>query len=656
MISKCLKIGEYALAGMYEECERDLFYRKSLGLRRYYENCRLNEYRGELLYPSGTRCDDVLINPHYLEGFAFNINALREKSPELASRVQEDFCKYKSTVPAEHAVGGNMYTHSMPHYERILAEGLLSYIPRIEKIENSDMRDGLLHVVYGIKRYVERSVEYLSSVGADKSLVDALSRVPLYPARTVYEAIVAWNFVMYLDNCDNLGCLAKGLLPYYKGEDIVAILENLYDNIDKNNGYSMSLGSECDELVVQCLRASRGKRRPMIELFVNKDTSKAVWDEAIALVNSGGGQPAFYNADVLLGGLKRRFPSIADEDITRFCGGGCTESMIAGCSNVGSLDAGINLLLVFEDVMNRRLCDVCDFEEFYKAYIDAVSETVALVKREINNSRRARALMNPLPMRTLLVDDCIDSQTEFNSGGARYNWSIINFAGLINVIDSMLAIKELCFDTKKYTPDEILDMLHRGDENFLREAKNLARSFGKGDKECDSFASRISRDVFSMTREGEVCFGEGFLSASIQFMSQAMAGRHVGATPDGRRAASPLCDSLGAIFAKDTDGPTALLNSVSALSLENALGVPVLNFNISKHFSDEVLVALIKGYFESGGIQMQITRADEQEIIDAYLHPEEHKNLIVRVGGYSEYFWRLSDDVRQVVLNRTIQK
>ena len=99
MISKCLEIGEYSLAGMYEECERDLFYRKSLGLRRYYENCILNEYHGELLYPSGARCDDVLINPHYINGFTFDIEALRKKSPELASRVETDFCKYKSTVP-----------------------------------------------------------------------------------------------------------------------------------------------------------------------------------------------------------------------------------------------------------------------------------------------------------------------------------------------------------------------------------------------------------------------------------------------------------------------------------------------------------------------------------------------------------------------------
>jgi len=101
-----------------------------------------------------------------------------------------------------------------------------------------------------IESYIARCVDYLVSVSADEKLIFALQRVPLYPARTVYEAIVAWNFVMYLDNCDNLGCLAKGLLPYYKGENLILWLENLYDNLDINNGYSMSLDSECPELTV----------------------------------------------------------------------------------------------------------------------------------------------------------------------------------------------------------------------------------------------------------------------------------------------------------------------------------------------------------------------------------------------------------------------
>jgi hypothetical protein len=241
----------------------------------------------------------------------------------------------------------------------------------------------------------------LKSVSADKMLIASLQRVPLYPAITAYDAIVAWNFIMYLDNCDNLGCLGKGILPYYKGENLIPYLENLYDNLDKNNGYSMSLDSECPELTVQCLKAAHGKRRPMIELFVDESTPETVWEEALSTVKSGGGQPAFYNAGVLLGGLKKRFPSIRNEDLSRFCGGGCTESMLAGFSNVGSLDAGINLLLILDNVIKSSLSSATDFEDFYETYLTEIRSVVETVKKEINNSRKERAKYNPLPMRTL---------------------------------------------------------------------------------------------------------------------------------------------------------------------------------------------------------------------------------------------------------------
>ena len=650
-----LKLGEYAAAGLYEEPDRSLFFRKALGLRRFYENRELFVYHGETLYPSGVITQKMSVAPDYLQGLSFQSNELNEKAPHLSQKLKDEFCIYSSTVPKEHTVAGNMYTHSIPHYERILKEGLLSYVPRIEKIADADMRDGLMHLVCGIENYVVRCVDYLKSVSADEKLIAALQRVPLRSARTVYEAIVAWNFVMYLDNCDNLGCLAKGLLPYYKGENLIPWLENLYDNLDKNNGYSMSLGSECPELTVQCLVAARGRRRPMIELFVDENTPHIVWQAALTTVKSGGGQPAFYNADVLLGGLKKRFSSILDEDLRCFCGGGCTESMIGGLSNVGSLDAGINLLLILDDTVRSSLCSSTSFEEFYGTYISEVEATVNKVKCEINNSRKKRAIYNPLPMRTLLIDDCIDKATEYNSGGARYNWSIINFAGLINVIDSLLALKTLVFEEKKYSAAELVELLKNNDKDFLREVIDLCQSYGKDIEGINRFAHKISENIFSMTEKGELIWGEGFLSASIQFMSQVYAGEHIGATPDGRCAGAPLCDSLAPIFGKDIYGPTAMLNSVTSLDLKGALGVPVVNFNVTKNFSDDILKALILGYMKQGGIQLQITYASKEELLDAYEHPERHGNLIVRVGGYSEYFNRLSDELKRMVINRTIQ-
>lgn len=650
------EIGEYGAAGMYEEPNRSLFYRKSLGIRRFYENCELPIYNGEYLYPSGVVNTSMCIKPHYLNGMNIDYGKIAAKNKAAAETFIADFGKYKSTVPCEHTVAGNMWTHSMPNYERILKEGLLSYVSRIEEIKDDDMRKGLLHIIEGIKKYVERSVKYLESVSADEKLINALKKVPMKPADNIYEALVSWNFILYLDNCDNLGCVASGLYPYYNGEDVTDILKNLFDNLDANEGYSMALGTDYNPLTLQCLEASKGKRRPMIELFVDENTPDEIWNKAFEVIRTSNGQPAFYNPNILLSGLKDKFKGITDEDIKKFCGGGCTEAMLAGLSNVGSLDAGINLPLILEKAIREDLPKSTSFETFYNKYISKVEKTVLTVTEEIKNSQKLRAEYNPLPMRTLLIDDCIDSELDFNNGGARYKWSIINFAGMINVIDSLLVIRDFVFTDKLYTADELINMLADNDKDFLKAARAHRVSFGNDNADANSFSARISSDIYSMLDDKKPYLGEGFLPASIQFQSQVGAGKNVGATPDGRECGSPLCDSLGAVFGKDTKGPTALLKSVCSLNLSRALGVPVLNFNINPDFKDSVLKALILGYMQLGGIQMQITCISSEQLEEAYRNPELHKNLVVRVGGYSEYFYRLSNDLKSMIIDRTIQK
>ena len=648
------KMGEYAASGAFEEPERSLFYRKALGIRRYYENCSLFPYIKGKLYPSGTKSETMRIYPHYLNGLEVNVWGVSGEEQTLIEKYKADFCRYKTKVPEQHAVAGNMYCHSIPNYGRIIREGLDSYVERINSINDKDFREGLIHIYEGIRCYVDRCVKYLEEEKAEERLINALKKVPLGKADNIFEAIVSWNFIMYLDNCDNLGCLAKELYLFYNGEDIVGLLGNLYDNLDSNNGYSMALHTDYNELTVQCLKAAKGKRRPMIELFVDKNTPTEIWNTAFDIMRSHGGQPAFYNTS-LLEKLQKRF-EINDTDIKGFCGGGCTESMIAGYSNVGSLDAGINLLLILEGTIYKYLQSAETFEEFYNTYIAEVKSVVDDVTEKISSSQKERAMYNPLPMRTLLIDDCIDKETEYNNGGARYKWSIVNFAGMINVIDSMLAIKEFVFDSRKISAEAFCDKLKNNDSDFLSECRRCGTAFGTDNSTANRFTHKLSLDVYSMLDKKKPYIGEGFIPASIQFMSQADAGRHIGATPDGRKAGQPLCDSLGAIFGKDQKGPTAFLKSVASIDLNRAVGVPVLNFNIDEKWNDDILKALILSYMEMGGIQMQITCISEELLREAYKNPNEHKNLVVRVGGYSEYFYRLTDELRKMILNRTIQK
>lgn len=650
-----MKKGEYAAAGAFEEPERSLFYRKALGIRRYYENCSLYKYDNKPLYPSGTKKEEMIVCPNYLKGLDANIGMVTDENKNLISEFQKVFCRYTPKVPEEHTVSGNMWCHSMPNYGRIIHEGLNSYMRRIKKMSDIDLRDGLTHIYEGIKCYLNRCIEYLKNENADEKLINALQKVPFEKADNIYEALVSWNFVMYLDNCDNLGCLAKELYDYYNGEDIIYLLENLYDNLDENGGYSTALNTDYNELTIQCLKAAKGKRRPMIELFVDENTPEEVWDTAFDVMRSHGGQPAFYNPEVLLGGLKERF-DIPDKDLKCFCGGGCTESQIAGMSNVGSVDAGINLLLIFENCMYNYLPTAKNFEEFYGLYIAAVKDVADTVTKKIRLSQKERAELCPLPMRTFLTDDCIDSETEFNAGGARYRWSIVNFAGTVNTIDSLLAVKELIFDEKKIGVNEFLTKLKNNDEDFLSMCRKCRNSFGIDNENVNRFTYRLTTDVYSLLDNKKPYLGGAFLPASIQFNSQVGAGKKIGATPDGRKSGAPLCDSLGAIFGKDINGPTELLKSVASINQAKLLGTPVLNFNIDETWNNDILKALILSYMKLGGIQVQITCISEKTLLEAYENPDMHRNLVVRVGGYSEYFCRLSDELKKMILSRTIQK
>lgn len=225
----------------------------------------------------------------------------------------------------------------------------------------------------------------------------------------------------------------------------------------------------------------------------------------------------------------------------------------------------------------------------------------------------------------------IESETDFHAGGARYNWSVVNFAGTINVIDSLLAIKELIYDKKKYTQEEFLSLLDNEDEEFFLALKKC-RHYGGDDEIADSLASEFSERLFGLLDNYKPYFGDCYLPASIQFTTYLNAGKGIGPTPDGRKKDAPLCDSLAPIHGNDIKGTTALLNSVSKLKLSKALGTPVLNLSLSPEHIKTSLKPLVTSFFGNGGMQMQITCVSKEDMLDALKNPDKHKNLIVRVG------------------------
>ncbi|MCL2813679.1 MAG: hypothetical protein FWD23_03675 [Oscillospiraceae bacterium] len=654
-----LKINEPYAGGFLEFPERGRFYKCARAQRRHWEFAEMPAYNGGMLYPCGyARPKTAAVVPDYSYTYSSNIGEIKNKLKRAGEESYIDLLDGIFIAPAwvepPHEVGGNGYTHSIPNYKRVIKEGLDSYLNRIKNLPGGDFKDGLTEIIEGIRIYRERALKLLKSGNAPKKLVCALEKVPFVPAENLYEALVGWNFIYYIDGCDNPGRLDAELIEYHNGENITGLFREFFMNVDINNGWSSALGPECNELTLQILKAAKGMRRPSFELRITDSTPVEIWEAALDCIESGCGQPAFYNENLYQSSLSERFLHIPKKDLLQFNGGGCTETMLAGISRVGSLDAGINIAYIFEKFLNKELDGSLDFDDFYEKIIGEIYKTASLVAGQINKLYKSRIESEavPHPVRTLLIDDCIDNQKDFNAGGARYNWSVVNFAGVINVIDSLLAVKSLVFDKKIYTANDFLRLLEAGDGKFYAELRKCP-CFGVDDEEADKLAADFAGKVFASLDKCELILGGGFLSSSIQFATYEFAGTQVGATPDGRKKGEPLCDCLGAVHGKDTAGPTALLSSAAKLHLKKALGTPVLNFRIQKQFVKNSLRPLIMGFFRQGGMQIQINCVSREEMEDALIHPEKHENLIVRIGGYSEYFNRLSDVQKHTVIERT---
>jgi hypothetical protein len=644
--------GESYAGGFFEFPEKNRFFRHANAIKKYWTDAPLPAYQGGALYPCGVKPGaGYAVFPEYSYTFGVDFGLLKKKFPEGEATLRAEK-ELLSTESTPHTVGGWGYTHSIPNYGRIEREGLSSYAKRVSKLPDGDFKDGLFEVLSGIEIYRYRSLSLLREAGAPEALISALSRVPFEPARDLYEAVVCRNFIYYIDGCDNPGRLDADLIDFYRGGDFTPLFREFFKNVDDNNGWSSALGPDYNPLTIQCLNAIHGLRRPSLELRVTPDMPDAVWDAAIDALKTGCGQPALYNEDGFQKAMSFYFPAIPEADLKRFNGGGCTETMLAGISNVGSLDAGINLPLIFSAYLRENLGACTDFTRFYNGLLLEIKNETVKTLRILNDFRRRRAEFLPQPVRTLLIDDCVDNGLDFNAGGARYYWSVINFAGLVNVIDSLLVVRELVFDRKEYAAPDFLSALDANEPVFRAKAAKCP-SFGNDDDRADPLAADFAARVFETLESETPYLGGRFLPSSIQFVTYVNAGRDVPATPDGRKSGDPLADSVGAIAGKDKSGPTALLNSVSKLPLGLAAGTPVLNLKLQKRFLDDNLRKLITVFFSRGGMQAQITCTSRAEIEEAIAHPEKHENLIVRIGGYAEYFNRLSPELKKTVLDRT---
>lgn len=669
-------IGEVFAAGYYENENAGNFQRCVRGLIRSLESVPVAQYQpGWKLYPAGefnlwNPGNEAAVYFHYAFGLEVDSARLRRKAAEvhgensfrwrLVDQAATELAFLReSDIPPQFGLGGRAYTHGVIHYERLLREGLTGILARVERLHdrNPEFYGALRELLEAMCAYVRRCAATIRP-DAPPELIAALEQVPLHPARNFYEAILAYNFFWYFDSCDSGGRVDAELAPY-AGDgtpeaEQQALFQEFWHNFDLNNGWHVILDS-AQKTCIPAIRAQRPYRRPNSGILIDENTPDEVWEAIFDNWNAGNPSPSLYARNNYRRELECA-TGIGGDDAERFCFGGCTELMIQGKSNTKSIEAGIHLLRILEDTG----LDYPDYETFYTVFLRNIQTQIDLMTEGVRRNHEASALYLPQPIRTLFVDDCIERGLDFEAGGARYNTSVINVVGLTDTVNSLYAIRAAFRGELSVSVAELAAALandFKGAEMLRRELLALPK-YGNDIPEVDLPGREFTRQISEKIRNAGLP-GRPFLPAVILFVTYELLGRAVGATADGRRAGAALTDSFGATQGSDLAGPTALIKSASALNPAEFPGTPVLNVRLNRELlataeARKRLKALLMGYFRMGGLQVQVTVANEEILRRACEEPEKYPELIVRIGGYSEYFKNLSPELRREVARRTI--
>ena len=428
-----------------------------------------------------------------------------------------------------------------------------------------------------------------------------------------------------------------------------------------------------------CLR-SAGRLKlhdPTLSLCIHKDSPARLIEAGLETNKRVGGVPTFENTDFIIDILHKNGRSLTDA--RNFCIVGCVELSSSGCE-FGNISGPFsrsyfnvnNLLLqAINDGVNPMtgkqggrhtgtLAEMTSFQQVlnaYKTQFDFFMDwqyAMFSILEKAGNSRM------PLPAASATMDGCLENGKDMVYGGAKYNSTGLSYHGVGTVVDSLCAIKYLVFDKKICTGKELLDAVRadwKGYEDLRLIAANDAPKFGNGDAMANELASWVS-DLFTQRVSRMKGVRGGFRAGIYSAGGNLATGRGTWATPNGRHAYDVVSDGASPTHGADRNGPLNVIRSILSLHAENYANG--LQFCIRFHpscFAGEdggsKFKALLDTFFAGGGMQMQINVVDADTLRDAQIHPEEHKDLVIRVGGFSAYFVELHRDLQNDIILRT---
>jgi pyruvate formate-lyase/glycerol dehydratase family glycyl radical enzyme len=412
--------------------------------------------------------------------------------------------------------------------------------------------------------------------------------------------------------------------------------------------------------------------QPSSSVQLSKKNPDRFLERAARIIRTGFGQPSIFNADLIVQELVRQGKSV--EDARGGGSSGCVEVGAFGKENY-NLTGYFNMPKVFEITLHNGVdprtgkrigietgdpAGFGSFDELLHAYRRQLRHFVDIKVRGNNVIERLWATHIPTPFLSLLIDDCIKNGADYHDGGARYNTSYIQGVGLGTISDAVTAVKYHVYDQKTFSMTELLDALGADFERYERLRQlllNRTPKYGNDDDCADSVMKELFEAYFEAVDGRPNTKGGRYHINLLPTTCHIYFGSVVQATPDGRKAGQPLSEGISPVQGADRRGPTAVLRSVAKMDHARTGGT-LLNQKLTPALLDgehglDKFVHLVRSYFKLDGHHVQFNVVDAETLRAAQRDPENYRDLIVRVAGYSDYFCDLGEVLQDEIIART---
>lgn len=600
--------------------------------------------------------------------------------------------------------------HYTPNYEHILSVGVNGIIDEINssvkkhshdacKVETLlSMRKTMEAFCNLLSRYADKALECKGKEGYNDVYLDFMAEncraLTKRPPETFAQALQLVWFCHHAFCLEERGAMALGRLDQYlypffardmkngviTHERAVGLLENVFIKL-QGDTVNICIGGQkpdgsCDinELSYCILEAVKNCNipGPNLSLRYTENIPSDFLDECLKTIGTGLGYPALMNDDINIAALKKY--GYAQEDVYNYSMVGCIENFISGKQPPWS-DGRFDPPRCFDYIFNDGVCrtdgsigidtgkleDIKTMDDFMSAFEKQLEYAASCYMANFYNlNNKINRKYFPEPFLSCFCHDCIGRGLDINDGGAIYpSVHGVALMGIGTVADSLSAIEKVVFEDKAITLFELRDAMNANFEGYeaLRKLLLRAPKYGNDDDFVDKYAVWYIDYLSGVFEKYKTPDGGGIYIAAAANVSNIYAGQTINATPDGRLRGEPLSDAASPTYGRDVSGSTAVIKSVSKPDYTKVACGSVVNQKYSPSSFDEKNIekmrALVKAYFKLGGQEIQINATSRKTLEDAMKHPENHKNLVVRVSGFSAIYVDLQKEVQTDILNRT---